>query len=46
MFCYPQYPAGIADMPYNPAFAVRGLHFDIGKSLLVKIGTISFFVFL
>ncbi|OQV12211.1 5'-nucleotidase domain-containing protein 3 [Hypsibius exemplaris] len=32
-----KYPAGIAEMPYNPAFAVRGLHFDIGKSLLMKI---------
>ncbi|XP_055348453.1 5'-nucleotidase domain-containing protein 3-like [Paramacrobiotus metropolitanus] len=32
-----KYPAQILEMPYNPSFSVRGLHFDVGKSLLMKI---------
>ena len=24
-----QYPSGLKDMPYDPSFAIRGLHFDL-----------------
>ncbi|KAK7867636.1 hypothetical protein R5R35_014828 [Gryllus longicercus] len=32
-----KYPKGIAKMEYKPGFAVRGLHYDIEKGLLLKI---------
>ncbi|XP_058799257.1 5'-nucleotidase domain-containing protein 3 [Phymastichus coffea] len=32
-----KYPEGIADLEYNKDFAVRGLHYDIEKGLLLKL---------
>ncbi|CAF4793665.1 unnamed protein product [Pieris macdunnoughi] len=32
-----KYPAGIANLEYKPDFAVRGLHYDIEKGLLLKL---------
>ncbi|KAL0599972.1 5'-nucleotidase domain-containing protein 2 [Plecturocebus cupreus] len=32
-----KYPEGIRKYDYNPSFAIRGLHYDIPKSLLMKI---------
>lgn len=32
-----QYPQGIAELEYKPGFAIRGLHYDIEKGLLMKI---------
>ncbi|XP_047514136.1 5'-nucleotidase domain-containing protein 3 isoform X1 [Pieris napi] len=32
-----EYPAGIANLEYKPDFAVRGLHYDIEKGLLLKL---------
>ncbi|XP_067010623.1 5'-nucleotidase domain-containing protein 3 [Anabrus simplex] len=32
-----KYPSGIASLEYKPGFAVRGLHYDIEKGLLLKI---------
>ncbi|XP_075219255.1 5' nucleotidase C isoform X2 [Lycorma delicatula] len=32
-----KYPRGIAELEYKPGFAVRGLHYDIEKGLLMKI---------
>ncbi|XP_014280301.1 5'-nucleotidase domain-containing protein 3 isoform X1 [Halyomorpha halys] len=32
-----KYPSGIANMPYLPNFAIRGLHYDIEKGLLMKL---------
>ncbi|PNF26601.1 5'-nucleotidase domain-containing protein 3 [Cryptotermes secundus] len=32
-----KYPAGIAELEYKPGFAVRGLHYDVEKGLLLKI---------
>ncbi|GAB6018545.1 hypothetical protein CHUAL_000240 [Chamberlinius hualienensis] len=32
-----KYPKCIADLPYLPDFAVRGLHYDILKGLLLKL---------
>nr|XP_014334384.1 PREDICTED: 5'-nucleotidase domain-containing protein 2 [Bos mutus] len=32
-----KYPEGIRKYEYNPTFAIRGLHYDIQKSLLMKI---------
>ncbi|KAK1339736.1 hypothetical protein QTO34_018292 [Cnephaeus nilssonii] len=32
-----KYPEGIRKCDYNPSFAIRGLHYDIQKSLLMKI---------
>ncbi|XP_069678352.1 5'-nucleotidase domain-containing protein 3 isoform X2 [Periplaneta americana] len=32
-----KYPAEIAKLEYKPGFAVRGLHYDIEKGLLLKI---------
>lgn len=32
-----QYPKEIADLEYIPGFAVRGLHYDIEKGLLLKL---------
>lgn len=32
-----QYPEGIRKYDYDPSFAIRGLHYDIQKSLLMKI---------
>ncbi|XP_002738625.1 5'-nucleotidase domain-containing protein 3-like [Saccoglossus kowalevskii] len=32
-----KYPRQIRDLPYQPDFAVRGLHFDVSKGLLMKI---------
>lgn len=34
---YFQYPADILDLEYKPNFAVRGLHYDIEKGLLLKL---------
>ncbi|XP_071949399.1 5'-nucleotidase domain-containing protein 3-like [Antedon mediterranea] len=31
------FPPGIKDVPYDPTFAIRGLHYDIHKGLLLKI---------
>lgn len=32
-----QYPEAIRDLEYDPNFAVRGLHYDIKKGLLLKV---------
>uniref|UniRef100_A0A452V7A9 5'-nucleotidase domain containing 2 n=1 Tax=Ursus maritimus TaxID=29073 RepID=A0A452V7A9_URSMA len=32
-----KYPEGIRKYDYDPSFAIRGLHYDIQKSLLMKI---------
>lgn len=32
-----QYPAEILKLEYKPNFAVRGLHYDIEKGLLLKL---------
>lgn len=32
-----QYPTEIADLDYLPNFAIRGLHYDIEKGLLLKL---------
>ena len=32
-----QYPTDILKLNYQPGFAVRGLHYDIGKGLLLKV---------
>lgn len=32
-----KYPEGIRKYNYNPSFAIHGLHYDIQKSLLMKI---------
>lgn len=32
-----QYPDAIKDLPYMPGFAIRGLHYDIEKGLLLKL---------
>lgn len=32
-----QYPEGIKDLEYIENFAVRGLHYDIEKGLLLKL---------
>ncbi|KAG8228274.1 hypothetical protein J437_LFUL006241, partial [Ladona fulva] len=32
-----KYPSGILSLEYIPGFAVRGLHYDIEKGLLLKI---------
>lgn len=32
-----KYPEGIGEMNFNPEFAIRGLHYDIRKGLLMKI---------
>ncbi|KAK4025884.1 hypothetical protein OUZ56_014924 [Daphnia magna] len=32
-----KYPSDIMKLNYEPGFAVRGLHFDIGKGLLLKV---------
>lgn len=32
-----QYPSAIKDLEYKPGFAVRGLHYDIEKGLLLKL---------
>ncbi|XP_046641987.1 5'-nucleotidase domain-containing protein 3-like [Daphnia pulicaria] len=32
-----KYPSEILKLNYQPGFAVRGLHFDIGKGLLLKV---------
>lgn len=34
---YIQYPAAIKDLEYKPNFAIRGLHYDIEKGLLLKL---------
>ena len=34
---FSQYPVEIMKLNYQPGFAVRGLHFDIGKGLLLKV---------
>lgn len=35
------YPSGLKDMPYDPSFAIRGLHFDLKHGLLMKIDAYS-----
>ncbi|XP_014771704.1 5'-nucleotidase domain-containing protein 3 [Octopus bimaculoides] len=32
-----KYPEGLREMKYDPNFAVRGLHYDVRKGLLMKI---------
>lgn len=32
-----KYPAAVGELDYKPGFAVRGLHYDIQKGLLMKI---------
>ncbi|XP_076453539.1 5'-nucleotidase domain-containing protein 2-like [Babylonia areolata] len=32
-----KYPAEIMDLEFDPSFAVRGLHFDVQKGLMMKI---------
>ncbi|KAK7603673.1 hypothetical protein V9T40_003672 [Parthenolecanium corni] len=32
-----KYPPGISELKYDPGFAVRGLHYDIEKGLLMKL---------
>lgn len=32
-----KYPAAIRDLDYKPGFAVRGLHYDIEKGILLKL---------
>lgn len=32
-----QYPKGIAELEYKPHWAIRGLHYDIERGLLMKI---------
>ncbi|XP_054268250.1 5'-nucleotidase domain-containing protein 3-like isoform X2 [Macrosteles quadrilineatus] len=32
-----KYPRGIMELEYKPGFAIRGLHYDIEKGLLMKI---------
>lgn len=32
-----QYPKEIAQLEYKPGFAVRGLHYDIQKGVLIKL---------
>lgn len=32
-----QYPKEIAELAYKPGFAIRGLHYDIEKGLLMKL---------
>lgn len=32
-----QYPEAIRNLEYDPNFAVRGLHYDIKKGLLLKV---------
>ena len=36
-----QYPHGIEDIPYDPNFAIRGLHCDVLRGLLMKIDAYS-----
>jgi hypothetical protein len=36
ILCF-QYPAEIAQLEYKPGFAVRGLHYDIEKGVLLKL---------
>ncbi|GFU91651.1 5'-nucleotidase domain-containing protein 3 [Trichonephila clavipes] len=32
-----KYPPGIKDLPYQPGFAIRGLHYDMQKGILMKL---------
>lgn len=32
-----KYPIGVRDLDYKPDFAVRGLHYDIEKGILLKL---------
>lgn len=32
-----QYPEGIRELEYQPGFAIRGLHYDVSKGLLLKL---------
>ncbi|XP_026287604.1 5'-nucleotidase domain-containing protein 3 isoform X2 [Frankliniella occidentalis] len=32
-----KYPEGIRELEYQPGFAVRGLHYDVSKGLLLKL---------
>ncbi|XP_030837575.1 5'-nucleotidase domain-containing protein 3 [Strongylocentrotus purpuratus] len=32
-----RFPPGIQDMPYNPDYPIRGLHFDTKKGVLLKV---------
>ncbi|KIH59941.1 hypothetical protein ANCDUO_09817 [Ancylostoma duodenale] len=35
------YPAGLLDLPYDLTFAIRGLHFDVQSSCLLKVDAYS-----
>ncbi|XP_077988251.1 5'-nucleotidase domain-containing protein 3-like [Glandiceps talaboti] len=37
-----KYPEDIADLPYQPNFAVRGLHYDVTKGLLMKVDSFHY----
>ncbi|GFY46130.1 5'-nucleotidase domain-containing protein 3 [Trichonephila inaurata madagascariensis] len=32
-----KYPSGIQELPYQPGFAIRGLHYDMQEGILMKI---------
>ncbi|GFS37240.1 5'-nucleotidase domain-containing protein 3 [Nephila pilipes] len=32
-----KYPAGVQELPYQPGFAIRGLHYDMQEGILMKI---------
>ncbi|KHN82191.1 5'-nucleotidase domain-containing protein 2 [Toxocara canis] len=36
-----KYPRGLLSIPYDPKFAIRGLHYDITNSCLLKIDAFS-----
>ncbi|KAL6739055.1 hypothetical protein Aduo_012544 [Ancylostoma duodenale] len=36
-----KYPAGLLDLPYDLTFAIRGLHFDVQSSCLLKVDAYS-----
>uniref|UniRef100_A0A0M3I4Q1 5'-nucleotidase domain-containing protein 3 n=2 Tax=Ascaris TaxID=6251 RepID=A0A0M3I4Q1_ASCLU len=36
-----KYPRGLLSVPYDPTFAIRGLHYDISNSCLLKIDAFS-----
>ncbi len=36
-----QYPSALQTIAYDPTFAIRGLHFDINNSVLLKVDAFS-----
>lgn len=36
-----KYPRGLLSIPYDPTFAIRGLHYDIENSCLLKVDAFS-----